>query len=275
MSLTPNIWRLNYKLGNNIGLETTEKKPEFKSFEKIVYQTLEKQFNSVSNNRQLINELVVTTAKFDRGMLEILAKFWKPFIEIVGVNTLLKFMVWSGERGGQAALIRLGSGQVFDLRNQAVIQALNDWGLNSSRRYDLTTQNQIINLIVTGREMQLTSFEISEYILERFEELGRNRAYTIAFNEMSQAMNLVEFETFLRNQVKRVRWVTALDERTCPICEPLHNQDTGIGNDFHSHNDKITFNSHRPPAHVNCRCYLEEVIDGITIRDEKAIWTGK
>jgi len=42
-------------------------------------------------------------------------------------------------------------------------------------------------------------------------------------------------------------WYTAVDERVCPVCEPLH----GLGQE----NWRLAAPD-GPPAHPNCRCYL-------------------
>jgi SPP1 gp7 family putative phage head morphogenesis protein len=43
------------------------------------------------------------------------------------------------------------------------------------------------------------------------------------------------------------RWITALDERTCPECSELNNQEVDWQGVFSTGNEM-------PPAHVNCRC---------------------
>ena len=51
--------------------------------------------------------------------------------------------------------------------------------------------------------------------------------------------------------VDGVRWQTAVDERVCPQCGPMHNRtDTVSGN----------FEGMGPPAHVGCRCWLIPVV---------------
>jgi Phage Mu protein F like protein len=51
----------------------------------------------------------------------------------------------------------------------------------------------------------------------------------------------------------RKRWVTVADERVCPICEPLHD----VVVRFDEHFQSGDFLGEGPPAHPNCRCYLE------------------
>lgn len=46
------------------------------------------------------------------------------------------------------------------------------------------------------------------------------------------------------------RWFTVLDGDVCPICEPLH----GVIEPF---NSSFSGGGLSPPAHINCRCWLE------------------
>jgi len=275
MNLTHKIQRIKFALQNNVTLDEAEKKTKYIEFKKEVGRTIRKQADIIANNRAIVSEVMLSLSKVDRESVTILDKVWQGFLDIMSVGLFEDFLVWAGERGGQAALIRMDINETFDLRNQAVIQALNDRGLEASALYDRTTKNQIINIINEGRMSELTNFEVSQIIHERFIDIGKNRAEMIAFNEMANAVNMVEYETFKRNQVTRVRWVTVMDERVCPICEPLHNQEVSINGKFTAGEGKALFNGIRPPAHVGCRCYLEEVIDEFSVQNERIIWTGK
>jgi len=137
------------------------------------------------------------------------------------------------------------------------------------------TKKQIANLIVKGQEMSLTSFETQELIQASFKGISENRSNLIAANELNTAINYAQYETYVRSGVTRVRWVTVLDGRVCPICEPLHNQEMGINNKFVGINDnQIVYQGMYPPAHVRCRCYTEEVLEGFEVVNERIAWTG-
>ncbi|MCL4865842.1 MAG: phage head morphogenesis protein [Gemmatimonadales bacterium] len=56
-----------------------------------------------------------------------------------------------------------------------------------------------------------------------------------------------------------VEWVTADDERTCPICEPLHGARTAIGGTFVGRDG---VHSGPAPAHPRCRCINRLVLKG-------------
>jgi SPP1 gp7 family putative phage head morphogenesis protein len=52
--------------------------------------------------------------------------------------------------------------------------------------------------------------------------------------------------------VDGMRWFTAVDERVCPVCGPLHGKQ-----------DKLTgdFDGKGPPAHPRCRCWIQPVVN--------------
>jgi len=43
-------------------------------------------------------------------------------------------------------------------------------------------------------------------------------------------------------------WETVRDDRTCPICLPLHGRQFALRGDM------------RPPAHIGCRCHVKPVV---------------
>lgn len=84
------------------------------------------------------------------------------------------------------------------------------------------------------------------------------RANLIAATELTSAItaaNLLVWEDAFRlglTDKHRKRWVTVFDERTCPICKPLHNVTVDLNAVFPGGMDG-------PPAHPICRCHLELV----------------
>lgn len=73
------------------------------------------------------------------------------------------------------------------------------------------------------------------------------RAMSLWTNQTAQFLVFVEdaavLEAYKTLGVKRVRWVTQKDERTCPVCGPMNNKTYDI-------------NKVPPKPHHNCRCYL-------------------
>lgn len=76
------------------------------------------------------------------------------------------------------------------------------------------------------------------------------RAMGLWLNQTEQYLVLIEdaavLEAYKALGVKRVRWVTQEDERTCATCGPMHDKTYDI-------------NNVPPKPHRNCRCYLVPV----------------
>lgn len=74
------------------------------------------------------------------------------------------------------------------------------------------------------------------------------RTETLAASNAGRYLSWIEAETvglLPANSMKR--WITALDERTCPVCAPLNNQEFPYKANFPT-GDLM------PPVHPNCRC---------------------
>ncbi|AGK61493.1 phage putative head morphogenesis protein, SPP1 gp7 family [Archaeoglobus sulfaticallidus PM70-1] len=76
-------------------------------------------------------------------------------------------------------------------------------------------------------------------------EMGKRRAEMIARTESTRVFNRAAFERYSAVNIKKWRWLAAMDERTCPVCMSKHGK---------------TFSgaSQLPPhgSHVNCRCTI-------------------
>jgi hypothetical protein len=75
--------------------------------------------------------------------------------------------------------------------------------------------------------------------------------------EVIRTISVAQKETLEKLGKKKWKWVTQLDERTCPVCRPLHNKTVEIGKPFTTYRGQPIFNS---PVHPNCRCGTEVVL---------------
>jgi len=79
------------------------------------------------------------------------------------------------------------------------------------------------------------------------------RPINIARTETVRLANQGLKDLYLENEIKSYRWLTALDERTCPICEALD------GQVFETREGLAGLNM--PPAHSMCRCSMVGLVD--------------
>jgi len=99
-----------------------------------------------------------------------------------------------------------------------------------------------------------------ERLVERkVQDLRRQRALLIARTETAFAASagqreswrqMVDGGLFAAEEASRV-WMTAEDEATCPICEPLDGQERGLDEAFVTEDGEPI---EEPPAHPACRC---------------------
>lgn len=79
------------------------------------------------------------------------------------------------------------------------------------------------------------------------------RAETIGLTEAILGVtigNLLAWSAY--GIIEEVVWVTAEDEKVCPICRPLHDVIISL--------EEAVYGGLRPPAHPRCRCWLEAIL---------------
>lgn len=78
----------------------------------------------------------------------------------------------------------------------------------------------------------------------------------IARTETTRTLTNAKKSTYLKAGVTHWVWLTSLDERVCPICQPLHGKTVFIGRSFKTirKTGKPDVRITQPPAHPNCRC---------------------
>lgn len=88
---------------------------------------------------------------------------------------------------------------------------------------------------------------------------GPVRAEMIAVTETTRAFAEGNVITWRESGVvDGLRWMTAQDELVCPICEPLAGREAPLDGDGFSTEAGLGIPA--PPAHVNCRCWLQPVV---------------
>lgn len=114
---------------------------------------------------------------------------------------------------------------------------------------------------ITDTTRTLTQKVLSDWIqsgqpLDSLEQqlsgiFGENRAAQIAATETTRAFAEGNAEAWQSTGfISSVRFNTAEDDRVCPYCSPLDGQEFDV-DDY----------GHKPPIHVNCRCYNTPVVD--------------
>lgn len=124
------------------------------------------------------------------------------------------------------------------------------WGVSqSSERY---LQGAISSWIDSGAPLKELQAELSKY-------WAPYRAKAIATTEVTRVFAEANIMIWRESgYVEGKKWQTARDELVCPICRPLHEQTIELDGGFS--NPVGGLGPTAPPAHVNCRCWIQPVI---------------
>jgi SPP1 gp7 family putative phage head morphogenesis protein len=82
---------------------------------------------------------------------------------------------------------------------------------------------------------------------------ANTRPELIARTETVRLANLGLVDTYKKNKIEKVRYLAALSDRTCPICEGLNGQVFEIA--------ELQTGVNMAPMHVNCRCSLLSITE--------------
>ena len=165
----------------------------------------------------------------------------------------------------------------WDVFNEAAIRYL--------RWYRLNTVPQITDYMrdkaVEAIDDWIRSGARLDVLIAELEPIfGTIRAGRIAVTEVTRTYAQGNLSAWRASGVvTEKRWYTARDELVCPYCGNLHGQTVSIEGDFSVPLDKLPpqiasklsgpLLYQSPPAHVNCRCYLQPVVSEIAF--EKAL----
>jgi hypothetical protein len=182
----------------------------------------------------------------------------------VWVNNYVKLLGEGlGDKSADGLLVSLGTLQHATLAERTAWQvAENVAGLPHGEAHSVT-QVAIARLgaLAEGRRL-ITAKDVAQDVAKLY--LSR-RARRIVQNESQVAYNFgvqlvlmnAQKKGFLAADTQKV-WVTAVDERVCPVCAPMDSVAVGIDEPFHvRHHIGVLAKDVAlwvPPAHPNCRC---------------------
>lgn len=129
------------------------------------------------------------------------------------------------------------------------------------------TSEEIRSLIAQGLEAGEAIVDLRKRI-DEYSGFGKARSEMIARTETIRAQGEAEIAAWKESKVvASVTWYTALDERVCPECGPMHGMEVSTGEEFLSTADLEKMNIApynggvtAPPLHPQCRCTLIPVV---------------
>lgn len=193
-------------------------------------------------------------------------------------DALFDAAVESYNRAGQQALHTLHSAlsskaapvASFNLVNQAVLQDLRANAFQSSSlQLEDSTRNALRQTITSGLRDGNGIDVLSSKMRRTMNDWSGARARTIANTEVNTSMSRASHDTYSRNGVKEMEWMTTAS-KPCDVCQT---------NESHGPvkvDDAFPSGSSTPPAHPDCECTLVPVIpDDWTMDNFKDPWNGR
>lgn len=267
------IEKFVYERGTNVALYNAEQSTEFKGFQSDCESALYAAIEYVAQYKTILPLLISLAKGPSDPLLNQVSTLVATRSFGNGVD-LKAFLVWAGTQGGQAVLDKLSIDSTFGLRNQAIIDYFGNYANLRIDSVDETTKKWIAAKIQEGKDQGLTPFQIQQLLLDEGKGITEQRAEKITLYETAKAMTYVEIEAASRYGIQQKQWKTSRDEKVCPICgnEPggLAELIVGVKENF-----KTDYGEWEgPPAHVYCRCYLNEIIPEGWVIPER-IWIGE
>lgn len=185
------------------------------------------------------------------------ASFWKREAKILFAlltPLILKAALRAARSAGKDLEQRVGASIDYTLVNEAASKWAKEYTFDLVTGINETTQtylqDKISKWVETGAPLDDLKKELVESGM-----FDAQRASKVAVTETTRAY--AEGNTTAWREsgvVTGRRWQTAVDEMVCEVCGGLHGQVVGIDEPFDAEIDN-------PPAHVNCRCFIEPVVE--------------
>lgn len=187
-------------------------------------------------------------------------------------DVLKRYFVRSFEVGGALALELLGSSAAFVLRDEALVELINDVATSYTDPFaDIsltnTTANDLARQIISGREAGMAASAIEAALTTYINGRALARSSNIAATEVVSWSRKGLGTTYGRNGIEAMIYKTApeLSQRgPCPVCEPWNNQR------LQASNGRVWFDL--LPQHNGCVCYYLPDTAGWALPEE--VWTG-
>jgi HK97 family phage portal protein len=158
--------------------------------------------------------------------------------------------------------------QAFDLASATMREFTRSGALKGISNMNKTTKSKLQKQLQEAVKNNEAIPDIKKRIRNVFTAATAARAEKIARTEVFKASNAATLEGYKQSGVVRGKeWFTALDERVCEWCSPMHGKVKALdSNYFHQGESFVGKDGHTinftlddvgtPPLHPNCRCTL-------------------
>ncbi len=242
--------------GTNVALYYIEHSQYYKNFEERLTKALYGQIRQVCTASHINNLLLFTKAKTAITPIEVqINTVMDSLGALMDFDTFTKKVATAT---GQLKVDLYGAEGKFLMQNPKILNYFADHNNLLITTVDDTTKSWIAAKIQEGSENFLTPAEIAKSIESEAWAISEVRARRIVLTETANAVSVTQKEVALEYGIMEQVWRTSLDEKVCDECAPLEGQKVSIGENYNNATTNET--PLHPPAHPECRCYLEDVI---------------
>lgn len=187
----------------------------------------------------------------------------------ISIDILLPVLMKYLEEAGEDALDFLGiDDEPFDSLAESVKEFRTKDALLGIRNMNKTTRAKLRKVLSEAVVQGYSATETAKNIKSVFVQANSVRSLIIARTEVIKASNRGTLSAYKQSGVVVGKeWFTALDERVCPMCNPLHEKVVSLDKDFFTKGETqvgadgkdyvVDYeNVGTPPRHPNCRCTL-------------------
>lgn len=136
-----------------------------------------------------------------------------------------------------------------------------------------TDRDMIVDIISNGLKEGDGVTKIRNSIIDKFDEFSRTQAERITRTEVIRASNIGAEDAWKQSGVVTGKqWLTAMDDRTDPLCEYMNGKIVSLSKSYFRQGETLEVDGHKadfsygavkePPLHPNCRCTLLPVLVG-------------
>ena len=213
------------------------------------------------NDRFLVDDKFLNMVAFTALITYLVTKNIKSVGSYYSFKSAFRnYLTGIANKGGQDVVDAIvGSSAIkFRLSQQAYKNKIIKRVSQLTGALDKTSKAKLVSSIVKGVIAGETKSQMIGRLQKEAKKIAATRSKTILATESVSAGEFMRYETARRNGVQTKTWFTALDERVCVLCSPLHGQTVSIDEDFQSSGYSIPYS----PAHISCRCTVDYDIDG-------------
>ena len=183
------------------------------------------------------------------------------------------------EEGGSRALDPFELGLDFDAENPEVAKWLDDYAMTFAKSFEGTSVDKLKRELIAGLEAGEGIPQLTKRVNNVFDDWARRRAEMVARSEIMRASNAgAKFAYKQSGVVKKIMWITYIDDRTCDYCYQLDGRIIGIEQNFFDLGETFTItneagkqmsmdlnydNVGQPPLHPLCRCTIGAVFGDV------------